>query len=345
MKRGYGMLAVGSALLLGGGLVTGGAWGASPSRVTQTSIRLVNADGFVPVSEEVIAANTVVDTFRSADTTIRLIGRPGSTATISMDAAASEKAGTLQVHLSASRPKTASDARAYADSGRTVVGDLVALGMPRREAERQFGDMETVDGHNPYLADAHDGEARALPRSGSSSPTNVTAATASATTPYDVLCVDINAHGGKILGRGCSTLFLVVQNGSDWWFNNKYKLSVHSTDTSFPFPLRLTLAAWDIRWATGNIVYDWDPTSEVPVGSCTTVTASISDKGGISISGTVCPNVLDVWTLSSTRSGAQWTGTERGTQWEVALGVQAVHSPPTAPASYASTLGLACVNC
>ena len=143
----------------------------------------------------------------------------------------------------------------------------------------------------------------------------------------------------------CSTLFVVTQNGSDWWFNNKYKLSVHSTDTSFPFPLRLILAAWDIRWASGNLVYDWDPDSDVPVGSCTTVTASISDRGGISISGTVCPNNLGVFTLDSRRSGAQWTGTEKGTQWEVALGVQAVHSPPGAPASYASTLGLACVNC
>jgi len=305
---------------------------------------LVNADGFEPVSEEVIAANTVVDTFKSADSTMRLLGRPGSIASISVDPANSNTAHDLEVRLSASRPKTAADARAYADSGRTVVGDLVALGMPRREAERQFGDMETLDGHNPYLAGARRA-AVARPRSGSSSPAAPTAAAASGTTPYDVLCVDINAHGGRIVGRGCSTLFLVVQNGTDWWFNNKYKLSVHSTDTSFPFPLRLTLAAWDIRWAGGNVVYDWDPTSEVPVGSCTTVTASISDKGGISISGTVCPNVLDVWTLSGTRSGAQWTGTERGTQWEVALGVQAVHSPPGAPASYASTLGLACMNC
>jgi len=339
------MLAVGSALVLGGGLVSGGAWGASPAPATRTSITLINAGGFEPVFEEVIAANTVVDTFKSADSTIRLIGRPGSTASISMDPRRADAAGTLQVRLSASRPKTASDAHAYADSGRTVVGDLVALGMPRREAERQFGDMEAVDGNNPYLAAAHDGAAMALARSGPPSPAAPTTATASGTTPYDVLCVDINAHGGRIVGRGCSTLFLVVQNGTDWWFNNKYKLSVHSTDTSFPFPLRLTLAAWDIRWAGGNVVYDWDPTSEVPVGSCTTVTASISDKGGISISGTVCPNVLDVWTLSGTRSGAQWTGTERGTQWEVALGVQAVHSPPGAPASYASTLGLACMNC
>jgi hypothetical protein len=337
------MLAVGSALVLGGGLVTVGALGASPS-ATRTSITLINADGFEPVSEEVIAANTVVDTFKSADSTIRLIGRPGSAASISMGPAATDTARNLQVRLSASRPKTASDARAYADSGRSVVRDLVALGMPRDQAEREFGDMETADGHNPYLAEARDGVAGAGPRAGSS-PARLTSLTASATTPYDVVCADINAHGGRIVGRGCSTLFLVVQNGSDWWFNNKYKLSVHSTDTSFPYPLRLILAAWEIRWAGGNVVYDWDPTSEVPVGSCTTVTASISDKGGISVSGTVCPNVLDVWTLSSTRSGAQWTGTERGTQWEVALGVQAVHSPPGAPASYASTLGLGCINC
>jgi hypothetical protein len=342
VKRGYGMLAVGSALVLGGGLVSAGAWGASPSSI-RTSIALVNADGFEPVSEEVIAANTVVDTFASADSTIRVIGRPGSVAAVSMGPAATGAAPNPQVRLSARRPKTAADARAYADSGRSVVGDLVALGMPRDEAVREFGDMETVDGRNRYLADARD--SLAVARLGSSSPAGQASQLASATTPYDVLCVDINAHGGKIVGRGCSTLFLVVQNGTDWWFNNKYKLSVHSTDTSFPFPLRLILAAWEIRWAAGNVVYDWDPTNEVPVGSCTTVTASISDRGGISVSGTVCPNVLDIWTLSGTRSGAQWTGTERGTQWEVAIGVQAVHSPPGAPASYASTLGLGCTNC
>ncbi|HYU48757.1 MAG TPA: hypothetical protein VEO91_02355 [Candidatus Limnocylindria bacterium] len=345
MNRGYGLLAVGSAFVLGGGLVSAGASGASPSRVARTSITLINADGFQPVSEQVVAADTVVDTFTSADSTVKLIGRPGSTALISLVPASTDAPGTFQVTLSANRPKTESDARAYAESGRTVVGDLVALGMPRHEAERQFGDMETVDGRNPYLADTSRGAARETPRHASSSLSSATSTAASSTTPYDVLCADVNAHGGKIVGRGCSTLFLVTQNGFDWWFNNKYKLSVHSTDTSFPFPLRLTLAAWDIRWAAGNVVYDWDPDNEVPVGSCTTVTASITDRGGISISGTVCPNTLDVWTLNSTRSGAQWNGTERGTQWEVAVGVQAVHSPPSAPASYASTLGLACMNC
>jgi hypothetical protein len=343
VNRGYGLLAVGSALVLGGGLVTAGASGASPTRAARTSITLINADGFQPVSEVVTARNTVVDTFKSPDSTIRLIGRPGSTASVSVTPASQDAPGTFQVTLSADRPKTQADSHAYADSGRTVVGDLVALGVPRGEAERQFGDMETLDGHNPYLVDPASGAGKDSSRLGS--PTAPASAAASSTTPYDVLCTDVNAYGGKIVGRGCSTLFLVTQNGSDWWFNNKYKFSVHSTDTSFLYPLRLILAAWDLRWASGNVVYDWDPDSSVPVGSCTTVTASISDRGGISISGTVCPNQLDVWTLSSTRSGAQWNGTERGTQWEVALGVQAVHSPPGAPASYRSTLGLACTNC
>jgi hypothetical protein len=343
VDRRHGLLAVGSALVLGGGLVATGTSGASPIRAARTSITLINADGFEPVSEVVISADTVVDTFKSPDSTLRLIGRPGSTASVSLTRGSKETPGTMSVTLSAERPKTEADSHAYADSGRTVIGDLVALGMPRSEAERQFGDMENLEGRNPYLPDPHDGPATRSSRSGALA--SLVAVTASTTTPYDVMCADVNSHGGKIVGRGCSTLFLVTQNGSDWWFNNKYKLSVHSTDTSFPFPLRLILAAWDIRWASGNIVYDWDPDSVVPVGSCTTVTASISDRGGISISGTVCPNNLDVWTLDSRRSGAQWTGTERGTQWEVALGVQAVHSPPGAPASYASTLGLACINC
>jgi hypothetical protein len=343
VNRRYGLLAVGSALVLGGGLVAAGTSRASPTRAARTAITLINADGFEPVSEMLIAANTVVDTFKSPDSTLRLIGRPGSTAAVSLTRGSQQTPGTFRVTLSAERPKTEADSHAYADSGRTVVGDLVALGMPRLEAERQFGDMETLDGRNPYLADARNSTATASMRR--ESQVRLNALAASSTTPYDVMCADVNAHGGKIVGRGCSTLFLVTQNGSDWWFNNKYKLSVHSTDTSFPFPLRLILAAWDIRWASGNVVYDWDPDSDVPVGSCTTVTASISDRGGISISGTVCPNNLGVWTLDSRRSGAQWTGTEKGTQWEVALGVQAVHSPPGAPASYASTLGLACVNC
>ncbi len=202
MNRGYGLLAVGSAFVLGGGLVSAGASGASPSRVARTSITLINADGFQPVSEQVVAADTVVDTFTSADSTVKLIGRPGSTALISLVPASTDAPGTFQVTLSANRPKTESDARAYAESGRTVVGDLVALGMPRHEAERQFGDMETVDGRNPYLADTSRGAARETPRHASSSLSSATSTAASSTTPYDVLCADVNAHGGDPGGVG-----------------------------------------------------------------------------------------------------------------------------------------------
>ncbi|HYN63946.1 MAG TPA: hypothetical protein VES36_05025, partial [Candidatus Limnocylindrales bacterium] len=48
--------------------------------------------------------------------------------------------------MSTSRPKTARDATAYRDSGRSVIGDLVALGMPRAEAERDFGGLATLAG-------------------------------------------------------------------------------------------------------------------------------------------------------------------------------------------------------
>jgi hypothetical protein len=124
--------------VLGGGLVAAGTSGASPTRAARTSITLINADGFEPVSEMLIAANTVVDTFRSRDSTLRLIGRPGSTATVSLARGSQQTPGTFRVTLGAERPKTEADSHAYADSGRTVVGDLVALGMPRLEAWRLY---------------------------------------------------------------------------------------------------------------------------------------------------------------------------------------------------------------
>jgi hypothetical protein len=343
MARRCRFVALGSSVLLAGGLVAGGATAASPGNPVHTSIRLVGTDGFEPVSETVVGKDTVVDTFRSSGSTIRLIGRAGSTAAVSLTRGSKHKPGGMQVTLNARRPKTERDVHAYRDAGRTVVGDLVSLGMARDEAEREFGALETLDGHNPYL------DVWAANHTSTRSATGVRSASApdvtAGTTPYDVLCADVNAFGGRVVGRGCSTLYLVARNGADWWFDNKYRFSAHSTDTSVPIPLRLVFIGWDLHWASGNVVYDWDPDRAVEVGKCTTVTTSISDKGGISISGTICPNKLDVWTVTSTRSGAKWTGTEHNNDWEAVVGVQAVHSPPGAPASYGSTFGIVCTSC
>ncbi len=159
----------------------------------------------------------------------------------------------------------------------------------------------------------------------------------STTTPYATECYNASAASGKISGYGCTTYYLVAANGGDWWFNDKFKFSAHSTDTSL-FPVRLKQVAWKVSWGTNNVVYDWDPATTQSVGSCLTLTESASSGTvpaiGISISAPICPNSLGLWTLSSRVSGAIWKGAEHDTGYDAAIGVQSVHNPPTAGVSY-----------
>lgn len=355
------ILVTGSVLAL---LVAGGpASAASPNSARQLSISVAVANGFVPVSETATGQGTVVATFKSPTATVKALGQPGSTISFFPDpstAATSNSPahGGLAVEMrQPARPKTTADANAYRDSGRTVVGDLVALGMPRADAEREFGDMETMDGTNPYTAAVADTSAAPGGGSPASTPNAVLTSASvptksssnailatSTTTPYATECYNASAASGKISGYGCSTYYLISQNGNDWWFNDKFKFSAHSTDTSL-FPVRLKQVAWKVSWSTNNVVYDWDPASTHSVGSCATLTMSASSgtvpSVGISISGTVCPNSLGLWTISSRVSGAIWNGAEQGTDYDAAIGVQSVHNPPTAAASYWSNWYLA----
>jgi hypothetical protein len=315
--------------------------GASPPPTTQ--IRLIGpADGFVPVAEVVTPQGAVIDTFVSGDVTIRVIGAPGSTVRARKLADRAAERSGLTMELSATRPKRLDDADAYARSGRSVVGDLVALGMAEDEARRQFGDLETLD---PATA----GDARLLASAAGFPATDAAVATAgiSTTTPYATQCASVSYQGGLIEGYGCSTIYLVAASGSDWWFNNKYKFSARSKDpTSFfcipgTCPWRLLELAWALGWTTGNIVYDWEPSTTLPRKSCSGLSIGDSFHGvNISISGTICPDRLQPWKLTSRRSGAEWIGLEQGTAWESAIGIQAIHSPPGAAVAYSSPLSL-----
>jgi hypothetical protein len=223
--------------------------------------------------------------------------------------------------ISTSRPKTVVDATAYGDAGRSVIGDLVALGMPRAEAERDFGDLATLDGDDAAVA--------GIARQAAEAPAVVT--------PYDTQCASINVAEGKITGYGCSTFFLVHQDGADWWLTTKMKLSAHSEDESWFSPKRLTQLGWRASWSSGNVLYDWDPYSTRPVGSCLTMTVkSSSPWADVSVQGTVCPESLGPWAVTTARSGGIWNGMENGTDYEGALATQAVHSPPGVPLSYQS---------
>lgn len=333
-------------------LVTASPATAADRQTVKFSISIATANGFVPVSEFATGQGTVVDTFQSADATVKALGTSGSVISFFPDqgtpaTANSAAHGGLMVEMKPpARPKTLADANAYRNSGRTVVGDLVALGMPRADAERDFGDMETMDGTNPYLRSSTSAASTPtmLLASATTKPPNTIMQAVSTTTPYATECYNASAASGKISGYGCTTYYLVAANGSDWWFNDKFKFSAHSTDTSL-FPVRLKQVAWKVSWGTNNLVYDWDPATTQSVGSCLTLTESASTGTipafGISISAPICPNTLGLWTLSSTVSGAIWNGAEHDTDYDAAIGVQSVHNPPNAGVSYWSNWYLA----
>ena len=272
-----------------------------------------------PVAERVAPKGAAITSLRSGDVLVEFIGPPGSSAT------ATSNGSSVQASMRSIRPKSARDATAYRDSGRSVIGDLVALGMPRAEAEGQFGDLATLEGN-----------AAVVSRQRVSMPGRQ-AGVQAASTPYDTQCASINVADGKITGYGCSTFFLVHQDGDDWWLTTKMKISAHSNDESWFSPKRLTQLGWRASWSAGNVLYDWDPYTTRAIGSCLTLTVkSSSPWADVSVQGTVCPDSLGPWAVTTARSGGIWNGMERGTDYEGALATQAVHSPPGAPLSYQS---------
>ena len=337
-----GRVIAGAVLIVTGLGPIGSVQGASP--VPSPQIALVGGSGFTRASERVLASGAVIDAFKSADSTITVIGRPGSSVRVSQVSDPRSRQTAISVELSTIRPKTPGDAGAYARSGRSAVRDLIALGMDPKDAQREFGDMDPMDPAADSLA------GRVASTSAMAPPQRVTAGvTVSSTTPYDTQCASVTYASGDITGYGCSTLYLVAASNGDWWFNNKYKFSAHATAgnnaacilTGLGCPWRVVEAGWSIQWATNNVVYDWDPASAIKKGSCSTTTISAAYKGfGISISTTVCPSKLQPWNLGSTRSGAEWVGIEHGTDYEASIGLQALHSPPNAAASYSSPFSL-----
>jgi hypothetical protein len=214
--------------------------------------------------------------------------------------------------------------------------------MPEDEAREQFGDMEVAD-------EAAAAATRQLASAtlGREALEALAAPTPSTTKPYDTQCASVSYQNGLIEGYGCSTIFLVAASGTDWWFNNKYKFSARSKDPSnwlcFPgtCPWRLFEVGWSLGWAANNVLYDWEPTATVKHSSCGNVSLGASFHGfGISVSGPVCPERLQPWNMASRRSGAEWIGIEQGTAWLAAFGIQGIHSPPGAAASYNSPFSL-----
>lgn len=324
MHRPHPFLSAGCAILfVTSSMAT--ATAAAPS-AAPALLRLQAGTDFVAAEQHTTAGGAAVATFASEGATIKVVARPGSSVSIQETAPAAGRPGTLRMSMRTSRPKTLRDATAYRDSGRSVIGDLVALGMPRDEAVRQFGDFATLGGNEALVS------RQLVSLAGASA-----APQPAAVTPYDTQCAAINVAEGKITGYGCATFYLVHVDGDDWWLTTKMKISAHSNDESWFSPKRLTKLGWRVSWAAGNVLYDWDPYSTRPVGSCQTLTVkSSSPWAEVSVQGNICPDSLGPWSVTTARSGGIWNGMERGTDWEGALATQAVHSPPGAPVAYQS---------
>jgi hypothetical protein len=347
------------ALLVGASLLTISGSVVSPASATSSG-------GTVMSSTVQVAPGWVVSTIHADGRTIKTYGRSGQ----SVQAVA---AGADSVSYSITSPDPKKDPGAAAASGNSAVAALIALGVDPATALREFGSLDTLDGTTP-TSDA-ELAAAAIARIGSAGngtlsagavaprllspagPAGVLrpadAVTVSATVPYDTQCATVNERNGLIQGMGCSNLFVVWANGADWFFANKYKFSAQSTSTRLVGPLRLQQVKWRLAFSStgSNQLFDWDPSAAVPKGSCSTT--GVSSGGdpahgnvGISISGTVCPDKLDLWgPLTSSQSGAYWIGNEGGVlggpgDWEAAVGTQELHSPAGSSASHTSVFNI-----
>lgn len=329
MHRPRRLLTAGCAILLAATTVgIASAETPSPAAVPLLTVDVPNE--FVATGERVTAQGAVIGTFRSETATVTVIGRRSSSVSLSSSLPTERLPGTLQMSMRTARPKTAKDATAYRDAGRSIIGDLVALGMPRDDAVREFGDLATIDGGAAITS-------RTLVTVPGSRPKASMPPAANDPTPYDTQCASINVADGKITGYGCSAFFLVHREGADWWLTTRMKVSAHSSDGSWFSPKRLTQLGWRVSWSAGNVLHDWDPYNTHPVGSCVTLTVkSSSPWADVSVQGNICPDSLGPWAVTTARSGGVWNGMERGTDWEGALATQAVHSPAGVALSYQS---------
>ncbi len=292
------LVALGTSLLLGFGAAGPASAAAPPS----LSIRIAgDAGGFRPVAETITRHGTVVDTFRGSLGTIQVVGRPGSTISFRVVPPDSRGRGSIRVRLSAGGSKTSG-------AGSSQALNLADLGI----SPATFGAAATP-----------------MPAGG---------------IPWASTCVNINVLGGAVQGSGCNNVYKKHVSGGDWYLSNEYWASAAMTAWQGPLGLHLQGVAFETTWHPGNTIYSVAPTTTQPFGTCMpwTVTASGTNNGitiGGSITGQVCPSTLGPWNLrlasSSPNSGAIWTGNVQGVaNYQGTEGVQLVHSPPSAAASW-----------
>jgi hypothetical protein len=210
-----------------------------------------------------------------------------------------------------------------------AIQSLIELGVDPAVARQEFAAFDA-------------GPTARLASSRISGPVAAPALDVSSTTPWDTQCANLSYAGGKITGRGCSTVYLTAASGTDWWFESKMSVTASSSDTGL-FPVRVKGLGWKLTWSDArNDVVEWDPVStKYGTNGCADVSLGGSRAGfTISLKFSLCPTKEIPWDVTQTSSGALWSGTERDNDPVGAAAVQKDHNPPAATTGHYSTFSL-----
>lgn len=166
---------------------------------------------------------------------------------------------------------------------------------------------------------------------------------------YATPCASWTNPSGHVYIRGCDTQYLDMDyGGGDWYMTDKAEGSGRSNCASDWTCDRMTQLYIKMGYGSGNNIIQWTPNSTASVGSCNTVTLSMTSNQsqiGYSTSQTICPNSYGPYTVTATEFGAVWNGKETvSNQWEGVDALDEDHSPPGAAAGVNFVVGVSWCN-
>ena len=269
----------------------------------------------------------VVATYASSDGTVKTVGHQGMAMDVNVIPAATDEHGnphaSIEVAMRQTSVSTSKMLPASERNTRSAVQTLIDLGVDPAIAKRDFGAFDSPTGAVPTASLA------SFAVFGPSASTgSVGLASPSTTVPWDTQCANFSYASGKVTGRGCSTIYWVGANGSDWHFESKYLITGSSNDTSL-FPVRLKALGWKLTWNDShNNVYWWNPGGTVNgTSACGKVTLSAVF---LQLQLDLCLDKEIAWGVTGLSSGSEWVGAEVNTDPDSAGGLQDNDNPPAA---------------
>ena len=297
---------VGTAIALASMLLVGPPSTAT-ARSQTASVQIVgDSHGLVFTSESSTGHGTIVDTFSSPNGTLKVVGTPGVKVSVAIQPDIVLPDGHHGFMLS-------SEEDIHAPSKvRSVVDDLVDLGIPPAQALKEAGQNATTTTVTPM---------------------------ASHLQQWSGVCYDYSQYSsdGHFWSHGCGYSYIDWHdpaNSAHWGLSSNYLISAKNNWSD------LRGVYWRMQWPSGNMITDWEPyTTTYTSGSCGSKTFSVDLKItvppldlGIAESYTqdLCPNWYGPWQPNgapSTSSGAGWHGDVAHGIVMGAKGAQSIDNP------------------